>query len=962
MRRSVVLQNLLRLWAALLAVATLQGAPQSIYKSDAATWPQEASDLEPAPDVVFGQLDNGLRYAILPHQEPPGRMSLRLLVESGSLMETDAQQGIAHFLEHMAFNGSEHIEPGKLVEIFQRLGMGFGADTNAHTTFDETVYKFELPDLNDKTLDTALMALRDYADGLLLLQDEIDRERGVILSEMRDRDNADYRAAIDGFQFSLPFSLIPDRMPIGTQQEVGAVTAEDMHAFYNQWYTLDRMVVVAVGDVDPQRLEKALADHFGSMQKPTQTLPDPDMGEILPRGEGYSVYTDPELTATEVSISTARRPVYDTDSEDARFHQLAIDAANVMLDRRLEKIAKQEDAPFTSAHSYGYTMLHFVEFAGIYARTSPDKWRDALPVIDQELRRTLEHGFTASELQTFIANYQNGLETAVAQAASRQSRALANELTATISAGKVFRDPAQELNQFEADKERLTPDAVLKAWRSVWANDDRLVRLETQEADDQAALDLRTLYRDSRDQQVEPYQDEDLGEFAYTEWGQPGKIVTQEPVEGLDATRVVFDNNVVLYLKQTDFEQNKVRIGAKFGRGMLSLKPEWEGLNMFAEATFIQGGLEAHSADDLERLLAGHNVGTSFGVGEDGFTLDGVTTMEDLQLQLDLMAAYLTHPGYRDEAARRFRQSLPQIYQPVLHSADGVTAQKVQSFLAGGDFRFGIPPMETVESRSIDEVKQWLGPALSQSKLELAVVGDFDEQQVIDAIAKTFGALPKRQTKLPEMPEARQLDEPEPPQSELFEFTSQLPKARVIVAWPTVDMSDIFLVRRLSMLAEIFDDRMRVKIREATGQAYSPYAYNLSSEVYVDHGYLRAVVDCAPDHAEKIADLLVEIGDNLAHEGFTDDEFQRLLLPRLKALEQQQRNNPYWLARVLLGADSHPEQLEWSRTLFEDYPSMKVDEVLPLAEQYLDPDRALRMIIEPIPLEGSETPAEADAE
>ncbi|MDP0498463.1 MAG: insulinase family protein [Verrucomicrobiota bacterium JB022] len=947
------MSSLGRLGAVFLAASPLLAAPQSPYASDAADWPQEASDLQPAADVVYGQLDNGLRYAIVPHQEPPGRLSLRLLVESGSLMETDAQQGIAHFLEHMAFNGSKNIEPGKLVEIFQRLGMSFGADTNAHTTFDETVYKFELPDLKEQTLDTAMLALRDYADGLLLLQEEVDRERGVILSEMRDRDNADYRASIDGFRWTLPYSLIPNRMPIGQTQELKAMMAEDFRDYYDSWYTLDRMAVVAVGDADPEQIKASIEQHFASMEPLEETLPDPALGGILSRGEAFSVYSDPELTATEVSIATSRYPMYDRDSKEARFYQLAIDAANLMLDRRLEELAKQEGAPFTSAHSYGYTMLNFVEFAGIYARTSPEQWEQALPLIEQELRRSLEHGFTQSELEVFLANQQNMLETAVAQAPSRQSRSLADEFVALLSKGKVYLDAEQQLELFEEYRAHLTPEVVLDAWRAAWSTDDRMVRLESQARDADAALKLRRGYEASRKTEVEPYEDRELGEFAYAEWGEPAKVVSREPVEGLENTlRVEFDNHVVLYLKKTAFEQNNVRVAATLGSGMLTLQPDQRGLAMFTEATFISGGLEAHSADDLNRLLAGHNVGASFSVGEDAFTLAGVTTMDDLDLQLDLMVAYLTHPGYREEAARRFRQTLPQIYQSILHTADGVAADKVAAYLSGDDFRFGFAPMETVASRQLDEVKAWLTPALQKSKLELAVVGDIDEQAVIDAVAATFGALPDRETKLPDYPKSRKLEQPTPPDAKTFTFGSELPKARVIVAWPTVDMDDIFLVRRLSMLADIFDDRMRLKIREAIGQAYSPYAYNLSSQVYEGYGYLRAVVDCDPEHAEEIAGLLVEIGDNLSHEGFDEDEFQRLLLPRIKALEQQQRNNPYWLGRVLLGADSHPEQLEWSRSLFIDYPKMTAAEVLPLAEQYLQPDRALRIIIQPVPLEG----------
>ncbi len=221
-------------------------------------WPQAKSDIQPDPAAVYGVLPNGFRYIIVPHKEPAGRLSLRLRVNAGSLMEADDQQGLAHFLEHMAFNGSKHFAPGEMVGVFQLLGMGFGADTNANTSYQRTLFMLDLPNTSDKVVDESLQLFRDDADGLLLLQSEIDRERGVILSEKRDRDTVDYREFKSSWDFFFPNSLISQRQPIGLESVIRAAQQDRFDALYRKWYTPDRMTLIAVGDVKPDDFVKLI--------------------------------------------------------------------------------------------------------------------------------------------------------------------------------------------------------------------------------------------------------------------------------------------------------------------------------------------------------------------------------------------------------------------------------------------------------------------------------------------------------------------------------------------------------------------------------------------------------------------------------------------------------------------------------------------------------------------------------
>ena len=240
----------------------------------AGLWPHTESDLKPDSRIVWGVLDNGLRYAIMPHDEPPDRVSLRLLVQAGSLMEADDQRGLAHFIEHMAFNGTKHFEAEEMVKYFQRLGMDFGADTNAHTSYNETVYKIELPSSDGDLLNDGLKLLRDYADGMLMAQEELDKERGVILAEKRARDSVEFRTFKAAMSFLMPESLLPRRHPIGIEAVIENAPREAFLRYYRDWYRPDRMVLVAVGAVEPQSLAPLLERHFASMAR-AETVPTP---------------------------------------------------------------------------------------------------------------------------------------------------------------------------------------------------------------------------------------------------------------------------------------------------------------------------------------------------------------------------------------------------------------------------------------------------------------------------------------------------------------------------------------------------------------------------------------------------------------------------------------------------------------------------------------------------------------
>ena len=918
--------------------------------SAAAQWPQDTSDLKPDPKATFGSLENGLRYVILPNLEPPGRASIRLYMDAGSLMEEDDQQGMAHYLEHMAFNGSRHFPGGEMVEYFQRLGMGFGADTNAHTSFKETVYMLEMPKVETSMLDEGVKLFRDYLDGMTLGENEIDKERGIILSEKLSRDSIDYRTMLEGYKFAMPDSLLPNRMPIGTEEVIKTMHRPRFVEFYNKWYTPKRAVVVVVGDIKDVDGVKALIEKNFANAKPHGTdSPDPDLGKITQgRGLIAKLHTEMEAKAVDISIELLRPAKNKPDTAANRREKMVRDLADEMINQRLSKLAKAENAPFISGESYSYEYLEFVEVIGIMGQCAPDQWKAALTLMETEVRRAVEHGFTEAEFEEAKASLLKSVELRAAQADSRKSRDLASGLVSILAAKKVLTHPSDDLVRVKAALEGLKKEECHAALAETWKGDDVQIFVGGNlKLEGDAAEQIKAVYHESQAKPVAAPEQEETAAFAYTNFGEPGKIVHQSIIQDLEVTQATFANNVKVNIKPTPFEKGTVRVTINFGGGKLTTPEDQQGIIPFAQSTFIMGGLKEHSVDDIRRIFASKSVGSDFSVGDEAFMLSGRTTPGDLEAQLQLLTAYMTAPGYREEAARQFQKNIEPMYVQLQHTAEGIMADKVVSFIHSDDPRFGFPPIAQMQKHTLAQLQAWLTKPLTEDYLEVSIVGDVETKAVLDAVAKTLGALPKRAAEKPAYTEARIVPFPKGPITKDITFDTEIPKAIAALYWPTGDMLDIQRTRRLSLLGSVLDDRLRIKVREELGETYSPACYHVASDTFTGYGYMTAMIECKPEQAASITDLVVKIAAELADGPITDDEFERAQKPLMTQLEQMRRDNRYWSQNVVRNCQEHPERIDWAKSLLSDFQGIKKEEIQSLAKEFLVANQAVAVKVLP---------------
>ncbi len=911
-------------------------------------WPQASSDITPDPVAIFGTLENGMRYIIYPNAEPPKRVSLRLHIAAGSLMEADDQRGLAHFLEHMVFNGSKNFSAAELIPRMQRLGISFGAHANAYTSFDETVYMLDLPDLSEETMKLAFTVMRDFGDGALLDPAEIDKERGVILSEKISRDSVQYRMMEQQFTEILPDSLLTRRFPIGAEEVIQAAPRERFIDFYTRFYTPDRMTFIVVGDIDPAEMRTKIEQYFSSLTNPASPGSNPDLGAIKqPEGLETAVFADKELSSTDVSLTLIRPHEIKPDTVATRTERMPLEIAHSILSRRFDRLSKTEGSPVASGSASRSELFNYMELGSIDITAADDRWKEVVPILEQEFRRAIEHGFTEAELAEAKSNLLNAYEQQVKQKPTRKSEGIATVLARTVNDKIVFSDPETDLEIARKALDGITPATCHAALKAFWEATGYHLILTTKEAPELAQQDLAALFENSRGSPVTPPEASEIPAFAYTDFGKSGTVTSRKEVSDLGITQLVLSNQVRVNLKPTDFEKGKIHLLARVGSGKLTQPRNMPMLDLFASAVFEGGGLGEHSVEDLRLILAGKNVGTAFSIGEDAFILGGVTTPPDFLLQTQLMCASLTDPGYREEGLWQFQKAIPVMFQQLRHTPAG-PQQEMNAWLHGGDSRFAVAPIEKLSAYTLDDAKSWLTPELTRGYLELTIVGDFEIEKILPDLLATFGALPSRTPAAPTLATARKIQFPNAPAAKTFTYESKISQATGFTIWQTAGIrGNQGEFRRLNIVGEIYGDRLRDEIREKLGASYSPNAGASGSDALENMGYLIGQSVGKPEDLELLLKTMRDLADEFAQKGATDDELDRAIKPVLGQLEKSVRDNGYWLDTVMSQSQQDPTRLELARTRDADYRSITLEEINALAKKYLPAANALMVSIKP---------------
>ncbi|KZK87595.1 Peptidase M16 inactive domain protein [Pseudovibrio sp. Ad13] len=906
------------------------------------------TDLKLHPRIISRQLPNGMRYLLVQSQSPKNQIEVRMAVDAGSSLEKGLEPGAAHYLEHMAFNGSTNVPEGEMVALLERAGLAFGAGTNAATTLNSTTYRLSLPSADAELLDTALFIMRETASELTLSTSAIDRERGVVASEVRGNYGPSYDALVARFDYLYPGIKQRTLLPVGTMDGIDAVDQATLRDFYESYYTPGRTTVVVTGDIDVEATEAAIQKHFADWERPANAeqldSEEPDFGRLkVAEAPRAALFVEPSLP-TVLSIYLVKPSQELIDNQQNRIQNTLRRIGISILKERLRDAALASHDTMVTAGT-DYYSEDFADTVVASATVATDKWQDGFALLEQKLRQTLAYGVTQEEVDRQLVNRLNSLEVAVKAEETIPNRAIANILVRDVLNESVTTSSADDLAFFQKHFSDLKAPQVSKALLELWEGAKPNLFMTTAEAFPNAEETILSVFEESQKQPVAAFEAKSLTSFDYESFGPKGKVAQQTISSFGQIRSYTFENGVVLNFKRTDFDKGKVFVSLRTGRGIEDLPADKDGLAGFFQSAFIVGGLGKYSVADLDKVLSGTQVGVGLSFGEDGISGQYGTTPDDLKLQLQVVAAYLTDPAYRPEGQAFYQKSLKETYKNSRSSAEAVRGREFSRILHSGDKRWGAGSEEDLLERNYEELKPIISRIAQKGPIEIGIVGDLEVQTALDAVAETFGAL-QQSFEAPKHSYATGIEFPEA-QAVSLTHEGDSDAALLQHYWKTSDDADATQSYTLQLLQGVIELRLRDKLREAMGATYSPYAFSMNSNTIKGFGYIGMSSKLKLDDVDAAETVYQDIVKELQVKGnITADELLRARQPILEAMNNAEHSNGLWF-ELASQAVSYPEAIQRYQNYTTILEQITPDDLVVAASDFLVPDRNVTLKILP---------------
>ena len=615
-----------------------------------------------------------------------------------------------------------------------------------------------------------------------------------------------------------------------------------------------------------------------------------------------------------------------------------------VLNRRLATLARADGAPFLSAAAFRVDQEHAARVTSLLVAAEAAHWRAALLAADQEQRRAIRFGVRPEELAREIAEADAGLKQAAAQAATRRTTALADELQGTLDSREVETTPAQDLALFEDIAKSVSPEQVSAALAGAFQGAGPLVFMSSPAPIEGGEGAIQAAYTTARAADVAPATAVSQATWPYTDFGVPGKVAERREVSDLDTVFVRFDNGVRLTIKPTKFRDDEVKVKVRVGTGLESLTPDRQTLSWAGQA-FIEGGLAKISADDAERALASSVYGADYQIEDDAFVLAGATRRDDLDAQMQVLAAYVAEPGWRPEAFTRAQTYAATLLDQYAHTDFGVLGRDLAGLMHAGDRRWTYPDREAISAATLEDLKSQMAP-LASGPIEVVMVGDITVDKAMDAAARTFGALPPRTA--PANRPAPSVGFPTPGAAPVvLTHAGRADQAIALTAWRTNDFfADPREARAVAVLGQVLQLRLFDVLRKDQGVTYSPKVADSESLVWPRWGYVSASVEVPPAKLDAVFRDIAAICADLRDHEVTADELGRAKTPRLETLAKARQTNAYWLA-ALSGAQGDQRRLDAIRSEAAGYERVTPADVRRAAQRYLRDEAAWKLEVKP---------------
>jgi len=891
--------------------------------------------IHPDPNVLRGVLPNGLRYQILRNATPKDAVSLRFAVDVGSYEEKDDERGWAHFVEHMAFRSTRAFPAGTIDRVFAPAGVAFGRDQNATTAMFSTVYQLDLPKPDDEQLTNAFTWLRDIADGIVFTEDGVDHERGVVLAEMETRNSPMVMAqeAVSAFQLSAQRST--NRSPIGLRTTLNGATAPGLEQFYRAWYRPSNAVLTVVGDRPVEALEVMVRAKFSSWQangpaRERAKLVQPTLERPT---EAFTV--DGPTLPTAISACRVRPASPQGPDDVARLRRMArTQIWQQILNQRLEQRTNRGDASLLGAAVMSNDTRDFAVTC-LIAMPTNEAWPEALKAAEGELNSFAASGPTEMETEKATELLRSRLRGSVLASGSRSSADLAAGLSAREIADEVFTTPADGLYAYDLAVEDQTPADIKAAFDADWSGGAPLLAMTSPKPVAREAL-LAAWSQGAT--AVAGAQDTSLKSsgWAYETFGKPGKIVEQKRIETPGFQRLKFANGLIVNFKQTKFAPNKVEIRVNFGAGQSEIDKRDYLYAQFGEMLLASGGLGRHRVSELQTLFSNTgSLGFSFGMGPSFFAIRASTFSANFEEQLQVLAAYMTDPGFDPALDARIPASVDLVYRTYLTQPAAAAGIALVNAVAPGSTA-AMPPREVMMAIRSADFARVLKPVLTTAPIELTIVGDVDQATAMEVVAETFGAIPARARTPRAHGDPGFLRYPDlPAMTVRVEHDGPADKAAAAMVWPLYVMTP---ERRreeyaLKLLASVFDTALRRRIREEMGKTYSPSVSSAGPD-FGDQGALTVAIEASPRDLDALIAEAKTIAASLLAGNITPAMLEAARRPLLADREAVRQTNGWW-AGAMGGSNATPALLQEALSYEPLMSALTVEDLKAAAAKWL---------------------------
>lgn len=852
------------------------------------------------PAVKTGKLKNGMTYYIRKNTEPKNRAQLQLVVKAGSILENDNQQGLAHFIEHMQFNGTKNFPKNELVNFLQKSGLKFGADLNAYTSFDETVYQLPVPTDTMALFEKYFLVLSDWANKATFDPTEIDKERGVVLEESRLGKGASSRIREKLLPVIFRGSLYAKRLPIGVDSIIAKSSYQTIKQFYQDWYRPDLQAVVAVGDFDPAVVENLIKKYFGDIPAPRKAKERVQFSVPLKGGTEAIVITDKEQPYHIVQLYYLQPEKKEVTGTDRR-NQIMVNLFNAMIGQRLQELLQKADPPYQYGASSYSGFLGNLDALTVFAVAKNGDVEKALKAVLDENERARKFGFTASELGRAKVQFITGVEKQFNEKDKTNSEAYTQELVSCFLNDVVMTDIGYDLEFVKQYLSGITLEEVNALVNKMITKENRVLALIAPEKDKDKLPSEAKLkeWLDNTGSKVEAYVDEAIDKPLIEPIKAVGKITSEKSIPEVGVTELVFDNGLKVVLKPTDFKNDEIKFrGTSWGGTSLYSDEDFENAS-FASAVAEVSGLGNFSATQLPKFMTGKIAQVSSFISPNSEGVAGSSSVKDFETALQMINARFTKSKVDPQAVKGFMTNQRDFIASMnkTPTPEKVFRDTLQYILGGSKYRATPMTAERIDKVNPDKaIKIFNDRFADASDFTFTFVGNFKVDQIKPLLAKYLGTLPSKNTK------------------ENYKDLGMYPPAGVITKTVKKGTEDKALVSltfagtyvpsneedaNISALGDILSIKLIEKLREEESGVYSPSVSGSSNKVPSPRYQFRIAFGCSPANVEKLVNVTLREIEKIKKEGAAPSDIEKFKAEEKLDVQEGLKNNDFWLSQIV---------------------------------------------------------------